>query len=566
MPKTVKGVIALLAAILPLSVSASVVSLPLTIDGFTHHAELMENRELKDKISTQVKQDLGRHYSGSIASVDGSWLRVSNIDNRWQGVASVYGELFIVDQPVDLAFSAAQATTATVAALPVTDFAEELGSCASGVSTLNALVNEAPLANAFGAASVAEPVQFSSFCAAQVDGICILAEIEFAFDLAFQSLFAGQAAAQAAALINIAEGYYLNDLNMGFDVITMEFMSSDLFSPTTNALSLLGDIQSKKSASQIPFVKNSRALFHLVTGRDFDGSTAGIAYVDGICDNAGFSSGTTSVVGSGANQIPLTALIVAHELGHNFGAFHDGDLNDAFAASCPSGVHIMSTAVSSAFTNFSSCSIQAFQNDIDTQAPNPNLCFNFPANVSMTASGGNPTTANSNTTFSTGYSVAVTSGFQVVNQLRISGTVNVGGRFSNVTANGLACAISANQGHENTAYSCTVNNPGSSVALAMDIFATGWDAQVLLTHGVTVLSADVVDLMDNDNSVNEVVAVMGELTEAPPLVPTVSGDSGASNNASGSGGGGGGGGSIDGFLLALCGLLLGRRFRLRARR
>ena len=63
----------------------------------------------------------------------------------------------------------------------------------------------------------------------------------------------------------------------------------------------------------------ARGLAHLMTGKDLDGTTAGIAYLDAACAGdrgvslSGQSYGTT-----------ISALIMAHELGHNFGAPHDG--------------------------------------------------------------------------------------------------------------------------------------------------------------------------------------------------------------------------------------------------
>jgi hypothetical protein len=72
--------------------------------------------------------------------------------------------------------------------------------------------------------------------------------------------------------------------------------------------------------------QRAQGLSHLFTGRDLDSTTVGIAYIGALCSSfagAGLSEGRRG---------PLTdSLIAAHEIGHNFGADHDGDPG----GSCP---------------------------------------------------------------------------------------------------------------------------------------------------------------------------------------------------------------------------------------
>ena len=95
-----------------------------------------------------------------------------------------------------------------------------------------------------------------------------------------------------------------------------------------------------------------------MSGKDFDGSTVGVAYVGVLC-NTGF--------GVGINQIrdasQTTALTMAHELGHNFGAPHDGE--GACAGVTNPG--IMNPFINGT-TSFSSCSLTQMADDVAAAA------------------------------------------------------------------------------------------------------------------------------------------------------------------------------------------------------
>lgn len=94
----------------------------------------------------------------------------------------------------------------------------------------------------------------------------------------------------------------------------------------------------------------TRGLTHLFTGRDLAGTTVGIGYVDSLCDNR-YGSALTEVTHRG---MWYESLIAAHEIGHNFGAVHDGQAGKACAGT-PQGLYLMSPNVNGGET-FSQCS------------------------------------------------------------------------------------------------------------------------------------------------------------------------------------------------------------------
>lgn len=549
-----KRIIALVVYLWANAAIADVVDFPLTIGGITYQAELTKNTALANRVSAQLGVDVGDHYFGTIASVPESWLRLSKVNAQWQGVASVYGALYVIAQPVAVTQFTAQAASVAAPAQALADFSDEMGGC--GVAGHEA-EGEASIAMAMES-FVAEEVAFSTFCANNVNGICILPEIEFAFDLAFQSLFGASAGAQAMAIINTAEGFYSRDrmemdgnngMNMLFDAITVQFLTSDLFSVTTNASSFLSDIRAKKANGQVPFIKNARALLHVVTGRDFDGGTVGIAFVNAMCNSNGFGSGTTSVVGSGVSQIPLTAIVLAHELGHNLGANHD---SVAPNTACPANTHIMSPAVNSSLSGFSDCSVAEMVSVVESVAT-PDLCFSYPADI-VISSPVIPANVNVGDSFSASYMASVADdGFQPVNRIRLEGTSTVGAQFISVTANGNACALDSYLGFGNRSYNCTVDNPPpGGVSVTMNAEVTGFEAQVTMINQAIVATANVVDIVSGNDSATNTMMVSGTITAPPPPADT---------NASSDSGSGGGGGSLGWpVLLGLMGLFLRRQY------
>lgn len=475
-------------------------------------------------LSLESHSRLGaNHYLGSVVGESQSWVRMSKLAGRWHGLISMQGEKFRISVPAPSSASAPGPTAASVSTLraeSVDSFSQMPGAAcaASSASTAQKVSINSVKASALSLPA-AEKVQVSTLCAKTVNGECLLAELELAFDKKFQDALGAQAQSTATSIINVVEGIYLNDLEVSFDVLTTEFLTGETFSTTTDASDFLNDIQDKKAT--LAFVKNQRSLFHVITGRDFDDGTAGIAFTGELCGTSGFATGTSQVLTANGDSVSLTSLVVAHELGHNFGASHDGDAISN--NSCGTGF-IMEPTVSSANSNFSSCSISEIHTKIaGLSSADLSQCFNFPLAMSIVGNANNVSSANAGATFDAEFDVSIATASLAVSTLTLNGQVDTAnGRFESVTFNGAACTV-ADGG---ATYSCTASNPAASSKLNVTGVGVQGDAQ--FSHDISVSNAN---LHEDDTSDNNLVVNVNVVGVAPTPTPTPT--------PSSSGGGGG---------------------------
>jgi hypothetical protein len=170
--------------------------------------------------------------------------------------------------------------------------------------------------------------------------------------------------AEAAILTRLAivDGIFSEQLGVQISVPAVETFTDldDPFSDTTVPEELLDEVRTFRGSSE---ERRSPGLTHLYTGRDLDGNTVGIAYTPATPDSfvlctasgAGLSEGGT---GRGST---FEALVAAHEIGHNFGAPHDGE-EGSLCVDTPQ-TFLMAPTINDS-QEFSQCSIQQMENDI----------------------------------------------------------------------------------------------------------------------------------------------------------------------------------------------------------
>ena len=159
------------------------------------------------------------------------------------------------------------------------------------------------------------------------------------------------------SVINDVEGDYTGNFNNDLHfVIVIQYIvtGTDPWTSSTNASNLLDSFANWGNAGNFGVPYDNAELW---TNRDFDGSTIGIAFLNGICNNSKYHC-----LQDFSSNSELLRCMTSHELGHNFSAVHDGT-----SGSCPPN-YIMCPFVSTS-TTWSSNS-QASINNYMTQKIN----------------------------------------------------------------------------------------------------------------------------------------------------------------------------------------------------
>ncbi len=180
--------------------------------------------------------------------------------------------------------------------------------------------------------------------------IAVIADFEFA------SAKGGDAETALVTRINNVDGIFSEQLGVQINLARTDVFASsnDPFTDESDSGRLLGELTSYRNANA---TQSANGLTHLFTGRDLDGSTVGIAYTSAICSRR-YGAGLTQ----GTHSVSLDSLIAAHEIGHNFGAPHDGTSNSACEGT--SQDYLMAPRLNSSDT-FSACSIVQMQDDVN---------------------------------------------------------------------------------------------------------------------------------------------------------------------------------------------------------
>ncbi len=301
--------------------------------------QLEENDRVIDALPESALESGVYAYRGHLAGNPESWARVVMYGGVPRGVVWDGKTLYAIEAPGD---SAVNSTSPVIYRLDDLYIAPGTMSCGAGK----------PVGNA--AAAYAKVQRELQQVVAQAPGAITEITMSVIGDYEFTTFHGGDTGAAAAitARFNNIDGYFSEQVGVQVNVQLIETHEdqSDPFSDTIIPDTLLNELSEYRLQTS---AHNSLGLTHLYTGRDFQIATVGIAWRGALCEDyfsAGLSEGTVGVV--------LDSLIAAHEIGHNFGAEHDGEPG----SSCENEpqTYIMAPVVSGD-DQFSDCSIDVMQ-------------------------------------------------------------------------------------------------------------------------------------------------------------------------------------------------------------
>ena len=302
-------------------------------------------------------------YRGMLAGVPYSWARIVLTPAGPSGLvfdgATLYG--------IDSGGTSAGGADVAPAMFRLADVYFEPGElgCEVGAAALDGARALSALADEF-------PVLAATGATLSLD-LGTVADFEFA------QAFGANAETALLTRLNNVDGIFSEQLGVQITVAEIDiFASSDDPFTATAASALLDQVADYRGDTPS---QDAQGLTHLFTGRDLDGSTVGVAFFGAVCatrsrfDSRSFGAGLSQ---ARAGNAVIDSLIAAHEIGHAFGAPHDGDANGA-CESTPT-TFLMAPNINGS-SLFSACSIEEMQAEV---AGASCLTPIGPANVTVT--------------------------------------------------------------------------------------------------------------------------------------------------------------------------------------
>ena len=299
------------------------------------------NRTLLDAVQRQRLDGRYEIYRGDIAGVPNSWVRLVIVNDVPRGMLWDGVELLAIDVERDAATGNENAFIYRLSDL-------QIPPGMLGCSEIGQAKNAGELAKAV-LSEVAPGTSQASGATSQID-LAVIGDYEFT-----SAQLSGAGAAITTRMNNV-DGIFSLQLGVQLNVNRIDTFAAidDPFTDESDSGILLDELTDYRFDTAAQY---ANGLTHLFTGRNLDTSTVGIAYTGALCSRR-FGAGLTQ----GTHGVTMDSLIAAHEIGHNFGAPHDG--TSGSACESETGDFLMAPRINDS-GEFSACSITQMQDDVN---------------------------------------------------------------------------------------------------------------------------------------------------------------------------------------------------------
>lgn len=342
-----------------ISVSSDALGRPREVEAFGRRLTLQLERNDRMSVITAERLPGVEALQGSIAGIADSWVRLTRTPAGLYGMFFDGRDVYAIEPAHaarDGAVGALQAQGNDPIVFRLADAVLPPGSTSCATITLADVSSGKPRTALQEFKAMADGLQ--AVAAGLPDEqmeIAVVGDFEFS-----GATFSGGLTPEQAIVtrMNVVDGIFSSQVGVKMIVSSINVFSdaADPFSSTATPSALLDEFAIWRRDTP---TQSSRGLSHLMTGRDLEGTTVGVAYVGSLC-SARFGAGLSQGI---LLSSTTAALVIAHEIGHNFGATHDGE-SGAVCETTPQ-TFLMAPRINGS-DQLSDCSLAAIATEVGT--------------------------------------------------------------------------------------------------------------------------------------------------------------------------------------------------------